>query len=123
MGDQIKRAMRSPSSITLGSLIAAFMTLAAVYQAAPAIGMDLPRWAWYGELQETEARVAGLFRPVASERIEEIRQELRTLELAIEQLQAQGAEPPGWMVRDQVALELQLKRWQDLQQQVNQITR
>lgn len=123
MVEQAKHALKSKRGITITSIVATIMMIGGVFQVAPALGLQIPRWAWVSELEASEQQFARLLRPVSSERLEKLRQEETTLDLAIDQLRAEGQEVPSWMIREAVDIRLQIERWQEVDDQIDGIIR
>jgi len=101
--------------ITVASVVAAFLAVAGVYQAAPALGIQMPRPAWLFELQQLERKHSRWFQTVADDRVEELRQEVQQAQWAIQRIHAEGEqEVPDWLLQKYIDAQRELNQWEDL---------
>lgn len=112
--DAAKRAARSPGSITLATLAAAFLAISGVYSAAGSMGLTLPRPAWRAELIETERQFAGVIIPIADDAYLQAQQDRYKAQLAIDQIREAGGDIPDWLQQDLLEAQQDIRRWDEI---------
>lgn len=109
---QIKKQVRSGGVHVLTNavttLIVVLPALGALYTAADALGMPLPRVVFERTLVDVERRAHRHIHTVGDAVAERIQRELNTAEAAIEGYQSRGETPPDYLLYQRTIIELQL---------------